>query len=128
MTQHTGENGLLYFYLDTMNLSIEEVKEDLINMGIEPDNVTEHFDNIIKKHEAKLKIERSKEIQNRYDQIIKGNSISLIKEKLLENFGVNPDAQFAFNKLDQIDDSDLENLFDDELKLQILKGLGKSNV
>lgn len=127
MSHNAGGSGLINFYLDTSDLSIEEVKDELLNLGIKPSNVTEHFENLIKKQEAKLRIDKGKKVQERFDLMILSSSVSVIKEKLKSRKSFSPKAQFAFNKLEDIDDETVIELLDDELKLEILKGLGEGD-
>ncbi len=56
MKKYPGVSGFINFYLDTNDLSIEELKIELKEMGVKTENMTKHFDSIIKKEEAKIKV------------------------------------------------------------------------
>ena len=126
MKHYTVSVDIIDMYLDTSEESIEEVDKALEDLGISPKAVTNHFDKLIRKEEAKLKLEQGKSIQKRFDEMISNNTLGLIKEKLKEKMSYSSNAQFAFNKLENIDDDTKTELLDDELKLEILKGLGKA--
>lgn len=127
MKHYTGSVDILDIYLDTSEDSIEEVEAALKFLGISPREVTDQFDNLIRKEEAKLKLEKGKAIQKNFEEMISSNTLGLIKEKLKEKMSYSSNAQFAFNKLENIDDKTRTELLDDELKLEILKGLGNEN-
>ncbi len=126
MKHYNGSVDFIDMYLDTSEESIEEVDKALEDLGISAEAVTNHFDNLIRREEAELKLERGRANQKRFDEMISSNPIWLIKERLKEKMRFNRDAKFAFNKLENIDDETKTELLDDELKLEILKGLGKA--
>lgn len=125
MKHYNGSADIIDVYLDTSEESIDEVEKALEDLGINPERLTNHFDYLIRKEEAKLKLDEGKAIQERFNIYFVDRSISDIRNKLKDKIGMSKSAQFAFNKLDGLDENSAKELLDDELKLIILKELGQ---
>lgn len=132
MMDGSGEYNLLDFYLDTKDETIDEIKESLTELGIDPTEFTDRLKKKIqkievemRKEEARLKLARGKDLQDRFNNFFAKCSISDIRDKLKEKIELSSSAQFAFNKLDGLDEKNAKEMMDDELKLMILKELGQ---
>lgn len=130
MMDGSGEYNLLDFYLDTKDETIDEIKESLANMGLDPTEFTDRLKKKLqkievemRKEEARLKLDEGKALQERFNNFFAKCSISDIRDKLKEKIELSSSAQFAFNKLDGLDEKNAKEMMDDELKLMILKEL-----
>ncbi|MCZ7604203.1 MAG: hypothetical protein M5R37_15170 [Melioribacteraceae bacterium] len=127
MTYRNGDQNLLDFYLDTSEESIEEVKESLTAIGIDPVELTDRLKNKLNRMEVELRLEKAKLKQKAFDEFISKYSFEELKEKFKTKVNHNPKAAYAFNKLESLSDANMLDSLDDEIKLLILKELGESD-
>lgn len=127
MTYRNGDQNLLDFYLDTSEESIEEVKESLTAIGIDPVELTDRLKNKLNRMEVELRLEKAKLKQKAFDEFISKYSFEELKEKFKTKVNHNPKAAYAFNKLESLSDAKMLDSLDDEIKLLILKELGESD-
>ncbi len=127
MTYRNGDQNLLDFYLDTSEESIEEVKESLTAIGIDPDEFTDRLKKKLIRMEVEVKLEKAKSKQKIFDAFISKYSFEELKEKFKTKLEHNPQAAYAFNKLEALVDVNMLDSLDDEIKLLILRELGESD-
>lgn len=117
-----SQNILVDFYINE-NETIEEVKEFLKSAGIDPAQSITHFKKLIQKKEAKLKIQEGKAVQEKFNAFIRGKSIKKLRETIGEITREQPQLAIAFNKLEALDESNIDIILGDEIKLEIIKRL-----
>lgn len=106
------ESNFIQLYFEMMAENIEEISEQLIATGINPEESKNRVLNLIKEQKAELKIERGKELQLRVEEIVKASNAEPA-QKVNE-----PRYALAARKLGKLDEADVNNIKKDGALLE----------
>ena len=106
------ESNFIQLYFEMMAENIEEISEQLIATGINPEESKNRVLNLIKEQKAELKIERGKELQLRVEEIVKASNAEPA-QKVNE-----PRYALAARKLGKLDEEDINNIKKDGALLE----------
>jgi hypothetical protein len=116
MLRTEGRN-LLNFFLDVDNCDDAENQEYLKEAKIDAEKSNKEILNIIKKHAARLRIEKGKEFKNKYEELLNEN---ILKEtEYSENDGI----LLAYRKNKNLPETEIEQIEKDSKKIKLIEQL-----
>jgi hypothetical protein len=115
-----NDEDLLDFLSDTEGMTDEEIKEDLLSQGIDPDESQKKTLNFLTKLEAIIKLEEAKEMQKEFEKLSDYEN---------PECGVHIGSlALQFRNKQQLTSDDNENIEKDKQKLNLIKKLNKSEI
>ncbi len=118
--ENFNDDIIIEFLSDPEGLTDEEIKEELIGLGIDPEKSQERTINFLEKMEAKLKMEAGKELQKEFD------SVTDFAIQNCETADICP--ALAFRNKTQISGEDEKNIAMDKQKLEMIKKIKRGDI
>ena len=118
-------NKLIEFLLSREGETNDEVREYLLEVGIDPDEAVKSALKAIKKRRAERKKAEGRSLVERFNEAIQQTKDDIKKEFTEENSKI--EGAFAFKGMKKTNDENIKMLEEDNRKLEILKKVRDDN-
>jgi len=118
-------NKLIEFLLSREGETNDEVREYLLEVGIDPDEAVKSALKAIKKRRAERKKAEGRSLVERFNEAIQQTKDDIKKEFTEENSKI--EGAFAFKGMKKTNDENIKMLEEDNKKLEILKKVRDDN-
>ena len=118
-------NKLIEFLLSREGETNDEVREYLLEVGIDPDEAVKSALKAIKKRRAERKKAEGRSLVERFNEAIQQTKDDIKKEFTEENSRI--EGAFAFKGMKKTNDENIKMLEEDNRKLEILKKVRDDN-
>ena len=118
-------NKLIEFLLSREGETNDEVREYLLEVGIDPDEAVKSALKAIKKRRAERKKAEGRSLVERFNEAIQQTKDDIKKEFTEENSRI--EGAFAFKGMKKTNDENIKMLEEDNKKLEILKKVRDDN-
>lgn len=118
-------NKLIEFLMSTEGETNEEVREYLLEVGIDPEEAIKSALKAIKKRRAERKKAEGRSLVEKFNEAIQHTKDGFIKEPTEENSKI--EGAFAFKGMKKTTDENIKMLEEDNRKLEILKKVRDDN-
>lgn len=118
-------NKLIEFLLSREGETNDEVREYLLEVGIDPDEAVKSALKAIKKRRAERKKAEGRSLVERFNKALQHKTDDIRKEFSEENSKI--EGAFAFKGMKKTNDENIKMLEEDNKKLEILKKVRDDN-